>query len=416
MSTIAKIVLDTRRKAANGYPIKIQVYNGKTKYIHLNHYAHENEWNGTNVNKKHPNHRSLHTSLNTRALKLIDQVNYCNDNSLDLEMAIKIIKFGISDMEVAVLREKVRSLENVAKTTLFDFFDIRISEKEKIGESTYAYTETKKQIKKYLVHDINMNDVTYELVNGFVNHKLANGCERGGVNFYLTTLRATYKESQRRRSLMVKPDNPFLGLIRKSATKPVIKLPDDVIERLMCHGRGKFQNKESMEITRRNIDIFMLQFYLGGQDYVDVSLLEWKDYKDGRIVFTRHKNRNRESVLISVKVFDVAKEIIEKYATPGGRLFKFIPDKRISYKKYKYFVDNVNRSLATVSMNLDLPRLSTKKTRYFFRSRAGEMGINVLAVMQIQGHSPRDSEMTFVYQSRLPDAIVDRAHKRIITF
>ena len=56
--------------------------------------------------------------------------------------------------------------------------------------------------------------------------------------------------------------------------------------------------------------------------------------------------------------------------------------------------------------------IRSKAPRYIFRTIAGNLLLNELIVMKIQGHSPRG--MTFNYQGELSTEVLDREHKRVL--
>lgn len=74
------------------------------------------------------------------------------------------------------------------------------------------FIEIKKYVKDYIIEDEPINNIDYEWINGF---KLFKKNAPVGINSYLKAIRAVYKEAQRRPSLNVKSDNPFLGTIKK---------------------------------------------------------------------------------------------------------------------------------------------------------------------------------------------------------
>lgn len=418
MSTLAKIILDTRREAKNGFPIKIQVYNKTTKYISLNIYSKKEHWNGSNVNEKHPNFRTVFQKINKRQLKLYDEVDYCNDNNLDLEASIEVIKKGVNDneTEILMLQQRLKELQPKAKVGLLEFFDTRIEEKSKTNESTKAYKEIRNMLFDYLGGDINMNDVTYEFLNEFVTHKLSNGCNRGGVNAYLATIRPVYKEAQRRKSLNVKLDNPFIGLIKKGAKKEIVDVPVEDFKKVFTYEKGKFQGEKSWQLTQRKIKLFKFQFDIGGHDLIDVALLKWSNYKKGRLVFKRHKNRNKDNggPLVSVKVFDTS--FIDDHANKENeRLFSFIPDPIKENKRYREFQNNYNRLLGSISERFKIDKLTSKSTRYLFKNYSMDLDISTFISKQIQGHIlEQGNDASTSYIKKRSNEVIDKAHLKVI--
>lgn len=417
MAITASIILDTRRKTAKGYPIKIRV---KNYYISLDEYSSKDHWDANNVTAAHPDYRRLHLKLERRKVQLMDELQYCNDNNLDLKDSIQVIKKGLQDraVEIFSLQQKIKQLQGSAGFGFLAFFDVRMQEKLKAGESITHYQLTKDRLVNYLGpgNDINMNAITYEWLNTFVLHKLDSGTNRGGINSYLETMRAVYKEAQRRESLNIKKDNPFKGVIKGSKRREIVELSKDDLKKLLSYNPEKAPTKLAAKIQRRHIALWIFQYVIGGHDYIDVARLKWNDIKDNRIRFKRYKNRNKidGGTLVDNLLLPFSLEVIDRYGTKENtRVFGFIPDPEKHYTQYTDYRSNVNRSLKTVCKNLNIATtIKTKSPRYLFRSKAGELLIHDLIVMQLMGH--KAAEITYKYQSKLPAAVVDAAHKSIV--
>ena len=277
---------------------------------------------------------------------------------------------------------------------------------------------TKKEIKNYLADvDTPINKITYEWLNDFINYKASGGTDQPGIMAYLRNLRSIYKEAQRRNSYNIKKDNPFLGLIKTIARKKALpELTDKEFLKIKNYEPIKNTRKTNLIKLKRNASIWLLQFLIGGHDYADIACLEWQNIKNGRLKFTRFKNRNKPSgnLLVDVKLYKLSKEIIEKYGDKStSRIFSFIPHP--SESNYNDFTGNINRSLASISKTLELSHtIKTKSTRYLFRSRAGELLIHDLIVMKIQGHKPKG--VTFSYQGSISKTVQDKEHKKVVKF
>lgn len=138
-----------------------------------------------------------------------------------------------------------------------------------------------------------------------------------------------------------------------------------------------------------------------------------ENVKNGRIKFKRYKNRNRPGgdEIVNNKLTKRALEILKKYPSKTGKLFDFVP--LPNTQKYIDFRGNYNRTLKNISKNLKLTSVIKSKTpRYVFRSLAGEMMLDVLVIMQLQGHTP--TGVAFAYQRKLPNKIIDKQLKKMI--
>ncbi|MBL4664063.1 MAG: phage integrase SAM-like domain-containing protein [Flavobacteriaceae bacterium] len=418
--TIAKIILWKYHKTRNGYAVKIRVQNKDAKYIPLNLHSELEDWNDSQqtVLPSHPRFKKISDQIIQRKAKLIKELDYCNENNLNLEQSFSIIKNGIEEnveLEIFILKQRLEKLQMSGGIGILEFYDTRIEEVRKEGKSIGAFVQCRKQFENYIEKDISLNKVTYEFLNEYSIHKLSNGCGRGGLNYYLKNLRTIYKEAQRRPDLGIKQDNPFIGVIKSAPRKPLQIPTNKDLSQLWNYEHPKYSTKESQFKTKRNIEIFKLQILIGGQDYIDVSLIEWKFLKEKRIQLHRYKNRNNnDSVLVDNELSREAIQIIEKYGDKESkRVFSFIPDPRENQKEYTEFNKRVTKSLKTAFRNMKITSgIGTKMSRFIYRNAAGQTSVKPLAILQIQGHKPEG--ISYNYQDRLPNKIIDRCHRQIL--
>ena len=417
MATTANIILDLRRKLEDGtYPFKICLFNKRQGYISLNEYSSPKHWNN-GLKKSHPEYKRLSVFLKRREADLIEEVEYCNKHNLDLTKAIEVIKNGIADnpeLEIFLLKQKIAELQKQKGIGIIEFYKIRIEEIKKRGDSLIAYANTMKEFENYLLSDINLNQIDYEFLNGFINYKYASGTNMPGVMFYLRNLRALYKEAQKRPSLAIKHDNPFLGVIKVTKNRSEIILPtSEQLKNLFNFMPNKGTTKTGAFKMQRNVDIFKFQILIGGHDYVDVSLLTWNDIKNGRVRLYRFKNRKKSQVLVDNILTEEAKIIIEKYGNKESeRIFDFIPNRLENEKNYINYRNNVTRSLKKAGSIIGFNGMRTKLPRFIFRSASGSLLIQKNVIEQIQGH--KSKEETFTYQQRLPYNVIDKEHLKVL--
>lgn len=333
----------------------------------------------------------------------------------DINAYLSILNENDTDFEIALLEKRLAKLKQNNVPGVLQFFDVIISEKKEKQQSIAMYEQTKNEIEKWILDDCSLNEINYEWLQQFMLFKQKQGANEAGIMVYLRTLRALYKEAQKRKSLGVKIDNPFLKLIKNVSAPVEVDFKLKYFKKLKNYQPKQSTSKKAAKNMQRNIDLLIFQFAIGGHDIADVAMLKWKNIKDNRIVFRRFKNRSKPQggPLINNKLFPVALEIIEKYGTKtNDRVFSFIP-LPTDLVNYQTFRGNFNRSLRTISNDLDLPTtLKSKSTRYVFRSAAGELLISDLVIMQIQGHKPKG--VSFGYQKRLQNSKVDKFLKKVI--
>lgn len=418
MYTKATLTLDKRRATKKGYPIKILVRNGKKKYISTPWYAYEDQWKGEGPTPKHPDYRLLKIEVAKRISRLNDEVLYCIEHGLDLEQSVEVIKNGVDDKQarIEILKRELRELQGETQTMLFEFWERFIDECSDKGLNTRALIDTKAQLEQYLINgDIPINDINYEFLSDFSRYKLKNGCNQGGLNHYLATFRRVYLAAQRYESLNIKSGNPFKGVIKKTRKKrEVVELTTDELEKWKSYVPHPSTKKANRYLAERRRDVWLFQFYIGGHDFVDVSLLTWKQYRNGRLKFRRYKNRQHKDggPLVDNIVVPPAVDIIEKYGTKNNeRMFAFLPHPE-NETTYRDYINNTRRTLRNISVRLELNDImKTKSTRYIFKTWGDMLQVDERALRQIQGHEQLG--VSARYGARIPDEVVDETLKRI---
>lgn len=400
-----EIILDSRYKTKNGYPLRLRLYDGKVhRHIHLKMYQQKPKLERTQEVKR-------------KEFEIEENLEFINKNGLDINSAMELIGSGkmSRELEIMLLQKRLSELQGESGIGLLEFIDIRVKEKRQVGESVRSYLQLKRVVKDYLFlrNDVPINEINYEWLIGFINSKRATGAKRG-VNTYLRGIRAVYKEAQRRESLGIKRDNPFLGLINVSGKKEVPDIKFEDFKKMMVYEPPKSTTERNFEIIKRNIRLFMFQIAIGGHDYADVANLKWSNIKNGRIKFKRFKNRNKPNggEVVDNMLSEFALSVIENYGTKNNqRVFSFIPDPN-QEKVYAEYRNRVNRSLKKVCENLGIEFVTSKTPRYLFRTYAGELLIDTIAIMQIQGHSPQG--VSFNYQRALPYEVIDCEHQKVL--
>lgn len=411
---VAEIKLYTNKKFKKGYPVVFYFRNASIrKPISLGWFFEKHEWN-FDLNEPFSSakdYKYIYPVLMNYKHK-IKHLLFKGETDLNAYLLALNIDNG---SEIELLQKRLAELQNESKVGILEFFDIMIAEKKQKRESIRFYEKTKDQFETYLVKDVPLNVIDYTWLNNFILYKKQQGTGDAGIMAYLRTLRAVFKEAQKRPYLNVKKENPFVGVIKTIASNKVYEFTTTDFKKLLNYTPHKFTKKTVIEQNKRAVRLWLFQFVIGGHDIVDVANLSWKNYKNNRLQFKRYKNRNKPNggVVVNNKVLPYAKWFIKHYATPENeRMFGFIPAPE-NETRYRTFRGNYLRTLKTVSKSLNLTTAINSKTpRYVFRTLGGELLINDLILMQLQGHKP--TGVTFSYQNSLPTSVIDVHHKAIV--
>jgi hypothetical protein len=278
--------LDIRSKTAKGFPIKIRIYDDRSKNKKLFH------------SKLYQKSSTLRVSpeLANVVKEYERKIVICNENQLNWEESLKVLEDhydSADDVEIAILEARLRKAKRRKYVDFRSFTTEFIHELEARSMSTEAYNSVIREIDNYVGEKrFGLNDITYEWLNQYIIYKKSTGTNDGGLSYYLRSMRTVYREAQRRESLGVKQDNPFLGLIKNSISAKTQQLHwgvDDLKSLIDFH--HPTANKTSQLNMRRVLDLFLFQYAIGGHDYVDIANLRWTDIKRDRLVFQRFVNR-----------------------------------------------------------------------------------------------------------------------------
>lgn len=395
----AVLKLTTSEKSTkNGFPIYIKITDGNKRFKKVIGHSLVGDWDSFN-NQPAASHPYF--------MELMSLV-------LDVKSAIGKINLGNIDFETA--KKLLLTDEGYDFVGFIDYFDSRIKELKSLGKNIDSFVSVKNIVKDYVDGDLAISDVNYKFLKRFMVYKLNDGMTKGGIMSYLAMIRSIYKEAQRE-GLVDRTLNPFLGLIKK--VDPIEKVRPTVkdIKKLQAFEPKKSTTKANAFNINRAVAVWLFQFYIGGHDYVDIALLSPKRIVDGRVIFKRYKNRNKAGggPEVNNKIFPKAAKILQVYGNlHGERFFDFIPNPITNHKDYLNYRRNVNHTLSRVSKTLGIPKITTKTSRYVFRTFAGELLVHDLIVTLLQGH--KNNSISYRYQGLISYKKQDKYHKKVISF
>lgn len=415
----ATIIVDTRRQTKKGFPLKIRIFDqiNSHRYIPLNIYQIENS------------KEIIRTSFVVqREFELLKELEYCNKNFLDLEQSINIIKNGIPELndldnKILLLEMELNRLKLQQGQTKFkEFFEQFVKDRNSEGKSIFQHKVRINKFFKFLDHsNINkeaflINDIDYEILYNYKVYCYNNGISDFSFKSYLQGLREVYNEAQKRKSLNIKPDNPFKDIVVNLKQRREVNRDigiDNLKTYFNLENLGPYKHKEDVHILTR--DLIKFQFLIGGHDFIELANLKWKDLNNNRISFYRFKNKSKGGgIKIDNMIHPLALDIIEKYGIKeSDRVFSFIPNPEDDIKGYNSYIKLINQRMNSVkkqnSLNFDI---RTKYIRYTFRTIGGNLMINQMMLEKIMGHTNKSISMG--YQGATPYEIQDAEHLKVI--
>lgn len=381
------IELDLNSKTKNGHPLYLNIFVNKSDrlYPRLKLYSLTDDWDFENSipRKSHP------------------QYTYLLDKILDYKFKInKLQKSGIKRTAI-----QVKNFLFGNDGDVYAFWEERIEEEKKkllnaskpikTGGNASVYQFSLNVWKEYRPY-LSFNEITYEFLVKFKIEKSAT-CTAGGINTYITKLKAIYNEAIRR-GVYINEGGvyPFAKIMEKQ--KPT---------------KDKHLTIEEMKIIIANpsssiyYKYFLLCFYLGGLDFIDIATLKKSDIKAGRIKKMRAKGNTRE--IINNRIFPEAKKIMDFFEDPESEYV--LPIHTFSYVNYRH--NYTNRIKKIISDLKIYSYVDSKTPRYsFIHIGSMELYQNRDIIKELVGHAQRDT--LSIYEGKFPVKIKDEVHRKII--
>lgn len=169
------------------------------------------------------------------------------------------------------------------------------------------------------------------------------------------------------------------------------------------------------KVSRTNLskDVFILSFGLIGMNAVD--LFNCTEYKDGRITYERTKTKNRRTdrALISIKVEDEIRSLLDKYRDPEGeRVFCFYH----MYKSVSTFSAALNKGLKNVGERIGVENLEFYAARHSWATIAiNDVEIDKFTVHTAMNHVDDTMKVTDIYIRKSWEPM-DKANRNIFNY
>lgn len=378
-----KIRLDGRRhtETTKGFPVIIYLTKDrKEKLILTGYHSKKEHWDVANAlpTKRHPEFLDLLNYLEQKKIKLKLLLNQSKEKDIPLSYA----ETYLIGTDSGIFYQDALEL---AKGFTRDYTTVLNSFNKFYPDYPYSFI-TKETAKNY------MDKLLKTPVNG--KKRSANG-----VLSYMNSLTAIWNK-------LDKPNNPFSGIKPKAVPTKSKALTDEDLIKLRNntykkHGNTKTGGKYNY------INYFLLCFYLGGIDLVDLKNLKYDNIVNGRIEFTRSKGGT--NVFVSNKIFPAAMKLLQLYDCKPYLIPLF------KMNNYNTFIPNMSRYLPDIKIELGLSKLPySKAARYTFIQKAQLLLIDERITIEIVGHS--QSSTHSIYKDEFPYHVRDEAHRKIITF
>lgn len=288
-----------------------------------------------------------------------------------------------------------------ALITLDELMKDRISRLKEEGRDNYARMhEDSRKLYNNILGDIPICDLSRSQIRRLSLEMQKQGYSNGSRQMRLAHLKATINEAITERIVKYE-DHPFVGFTMPSPGK---KQTDLTIEDFL---RLRDANLVSTR-ARFARDMFLLSFYLGGINLVD--LLE-VDLSRDELRYTRKKTRNKKNGNAETifTIPEATREIIRKHA-PNGKLVW--PGKR---DRHEIVISYINNCFGVLRKETGITPLSYYSARHTFAQFAFGVGTPLEVVEYLLGQSMKTNRPIFNY-CRVMKKQADTAIQKIIDF
>jgi site-specific recombinase XerD len=378
MTTIKLAVLRHTRAKDGSYKIRIAIgHQSETSYIVTKYRVNSlsNFRNGVVTGQPDA------PSINIKLRKLLNQYD---------ERLERIP--NPSDYDCTQLRDMLENMSDHQETTTLGALGAQFCEQLRAeGRASYAHI-IEYHLRYFLefTHgDIFLNQITTQLIDDFSRHVRSNGASPSYEAIRLVTIRTLVNRAIKLQ--LVRYDvHPFLYWKKRNSDARDIDISVNDMRTLSQH-KSKYKG------IRRAVDMFMLSYYLGGMNLMDILSYDFRGYQSKPLSYIRQKTRNKKTSnrTIQFSIISEAYPIIERYMDiKTGKIDLH------NRGKYEWMLSSIDRSLKTVSAQLNLEcgnRITFYSARKSFVQHGFELGIPLEVLEYCIGQSMKTNRPIFNY-------------------
>lgn len=398
-------LIKDRSETIDGYPLVIKIiHQNKRKSKHIcfckeKHFVDAGEM----ISEKHPDFdilAPLIMNLKLRARQLV--LNGEND----VEKAFRLLFADDNEkLMFLVYAEKLISDMKAVAVQLGKSNELQ-SQNKQLG-NLRVYENVVSQFRDF-GRNVALAELDYDVLIRFRNYQTGIGNSKSTVHLYLRTLRSIYNKGIAVHKL--ENQMPFAGVFdglkQRSFNNKKKYLDKDLIRKL--------ELLDLQSAKQKYVDLFLLQFYFGGCDLVDLYYLRKKQLRRGRVIFERTKTNT--GTRIDLKIHPKAEILLKKHDVPGDWVFPWDKTK----ESYENFRRTYQRGLIYVQSNNDIEvlpdggNLGVKVARHTFANIAKGLMIEPDVIRELMGHERDDVDN--YYKDKYPEMIRDNALFEIISW
>lgn len=371
---VVSVLLDTRTVNKEGtYPVKIKVYfQGKPKYYPTGICMSTKEELEEVLESKSKKNIEIQDIIGKELSRILKNVDILVERgTFSFSNLNNMLGKNIGGILNEMISAKIKELEN----------------EEKFGTSAF-YKGTLSLLKRYIKHDVPINEVTVEWLNGLEKFILKTA-NQTTVAMNMRNIRATMNIAKQ------------VGVIRESDYP---------------FGRGKYQIKEGSgkkkALNKKQLkaiaeysdgsmttefyrDLWLFIYFCNGLNVADLISLKFSDIQNGEISFIRKKtkDRTRDVKRIYAAITPEMYSIINKWGNDPKKsvyIFPFLKPGDSAWeheKKKKNLTKLINKRMKMIGEKLNLGKITTYVARHTYATVLRNEGVPISIISPMLGHS-----------------------------
>lgn len=390
-------LVTSRKETAEGFPLVVEIAHQNVRKAKTLAFCQEKHFNKDNkmITEKYPDYDVLAPilmSIKLKARKLILQGYVDVEKTFEELFAVDHSQILFMDYGRKLVSEMMKIAEDRGK------YDLKA--RNKMLGNVRCYENVLAQFENF-ARNVTLQNLDFAILEQFKNYNLSIGNSKATIHLYLRTLRAIYNKG----ILFYKfaDQKPFTGIFKGMKVQSY-------------NSRKKYLDRDGIEILesinykisrQKCVDLWLLAFYFGGCDLIDLYYLKTRQLRKGRVVFDR--NKVDTGVVIDLKIHPKAAAILAKYKTDTEWLFPWNKD----HEAYITFRGNYQRDIVLVQKEFNIEvqpdggNLGIKVARHTFANMAKNLNIETDVIRELMGHQRNDVDN--YYKDKYPEAIRDKA-------
>ena len=235
-------------------------------------------------------------------------------------------------------------------------------------------------VSKLIEQNLLVEAINHVTILNLVNKIKKRGVSDSTLYNYLIFVKSIINYAKKLGYAQYKVD-PFVGIQMPHTERRDAWLTTDEIKKIR-----DLDIKRDIQRTYR--DIFMLSYYLGGINLVDLAKINFNE-QTGTIKYVRTKTENRPKInkYVEFEIPEEAKEIINRLKDRDGLVIK----------NYRYVTNYMRQVLRSIAEKTNIKKIIYYSARKSFAQHACELGVSNGVIDYILGHKLGGGGSTLYY-------------------